>query len=206
MPLYQGQQPVQVQVQQMQQQQPRSALRTGRRALLQQQLSGSVGTGVTPGRGAAGAGAGAGLGAASAASGKKVQFQGSGSGAAGGVAGAAGAEAAEPAEDDGILLSVCLRLSTGKSFLAVVDAKTMQLLAEVQTSVHTPLSYHGNYYSQREMIQGQGAAAGSATTAAGTAASASASAASSDSEIAPAGKTGKAAGGPSAGSTLVKRK
>lgn len=58
----------------------------------------------------------------------------------------------EPAEDDGILLSVCLRLSTGKSFLAVVDARTMALLAEVQTSVHTPLSYHGNYYSRAEMM------------------------------------------------------
>lgn len=53
------------------------------------------------------------------------------------------------AEDDGVLLSVVLDAARGKSFLLVLDAATLTVLAKAYLDTIVPLSFgHGSYRLQ----------------------------------------------------------
>src|SRR5690606_21065513 len=49
-------------------------------------------------------------------------------------------------EDDGVLLSVVLDTRRGHSFLAVLDASTLQELARASVPHHIPFGFHGQYF------------------------------------------------------------
>jgi beta,beta-carotene 9',10'-dioxygenase len=49
------------------------------------------------------------------------------------------------AEDDGAIVSVVFDSSTGRSFLLVLDAATLQERARAQVPHHVPLSFHGQF-------------------------------------------------------------
>ena len=51
-------------------------------------------------------------------------------------------------EDDGVLLSIAFNVSTQLSSLVVIDALSMQLLAEVCLPLHLPFGLHGNFYKE----------------------------------------------------------
>lgn len=51
-------------------------------------------------------------------------------------------------EDDGVLLSVVLDKREQKSFMAVVDARTMQEIARASVPQAVPLGFHGQYMSE----------------------------------------------------------
>lgn len=51
------------------------------------------------------------------------------------------------AEDDGVLLSVCLDTEAGNSFLLVLDARDLNELARAHTSQHIPWHFHGLFSS-----------------------------------------------------------
>lgn len=48
-------------------------------------------------------------------------------------------------EDDGVLLSVVLDGLKGKSYLLVLDAKTMLEVARAEMEVPMPLGFHGTF-------------------------------------------------------------
>jgi len=50
-------------------------------------------------------------------------------------------------EDAGVLLSVVLDATAGTSLLAVIDAKTMKLIASAAAPNVVPLGFHGRYYA-----------------------------------------------------------
>jgi carotenoid cleavage dioxygenase-like enzyme len=58
-------------------------------------------------------------------------------------------------EDDGVLLSVVLDSSAGKSFLLVLDARELSELARAQAPHHIPFGFHGQFAS-RVGTDGQG--------------------------------------------------
>ncbi|HEX5359372.1 MAG TPA: carotenoid oxygenase family protein [Candidatus Nitrosotalea sp.] len=49
-------------------------------------------------------------------------------------------------EDDGVILSVVLDASSGKSFLLVLDATTFEETARAEVPHHIPFGFHGNYF------------------------------------------------------------
>lgn len=49
-------------------------------------------------------------------------------------------------EDDGLLLSIAFNVSTQLSSLIIIDAQSMQLIAEVCLPLHLPFGLHGNFY------------------------------------------------------------
>jgi carotenoid cleavage dioxygenase len=49
-------------------------------------------------------------------------------------------------EDDGVLLSIIYNNANQCSLLAIIDAKTMQEIAEVHLNFYLPLGLHGNFY------------------------------------------------------------
>lgn len=49
-------------------------------------------------------------------------------------------------EDEGILLSIALNSSTQLSSLLILDAQSMEQLAEVYLPIHLPFGLHGNFY------------------------------------------------------------
>jgi carotenoid cleavage dioxygenase-like enzyme len=51
-------------------------------------------------------------------------------------------------EDDGVLLSVVLDSSAGKSFLLVLDARELSELARAQAPHHIPFGFHGQFASR----------------------------------------------------------
>ena len=51
----------------------------------------------------------------------------------------------------GYLLSMCLDENSGKSFVAVVDAESMDLTAKILLKHHTPLSFHGCWQPSEKM-------------------------------------------------------
>ncbi|MGQ0678193.1 MAG: carotenoid oxygenase family protein [Actinomycetota bacterium] len=56
-------------------------------------------------------------------------------------------------EDDGVLLSVVLDTSVGKSFLLVVDARTMAELGRAGLPHHVPFSLGGNFFTDAQLQQ-----------------------------------------------------
>ncbi|WP_131781854.1 carotenoid oxygenase family protein [Legionella gresilensis] len=52
-------------------------------------------------------------------------------------------------EDDGILLSIAFDMNTQLSTLIIIDALSMQLLAEVCLPIHLPFGLHGNFYQDK---------------------------------------------------------
>ncbi len=50
-------------------------------------------------------------------------------------------------EDDGVLLSIAFNVSTQLSSLIIIDALSMQLVAEVCLPLHLPFGLHGNFYT-----------------------------------------------------------
>ncbi|STX51142.1 8'-apo-beta-carotenal 15,15'-oxygenase [Legionella busanensis] len=50
-------------------------------------------------------------------------------------------------EDDGILLSIAFDINTQLSTLIIIDALSMQLLAEAYLPIHLPFGLHGNFYN-----------------------------------------------------------
>jgi hypothetical protein len=71
-------------------------------------------------------------------------------------AGAAAGQAVQPRahdvewqrEDDGVLLSVGSAKSSETSLLAVIDAKTLALLASAEVPSSIPLGFHGSFLRQ----------------------------------------------------------
>ena len=53
-----------------------------------------------------------------------------------------------PLEDDGVLLSIAFNVSTQLSSLMIIDALSMQLVAEVCLPLHLPFGLHGNFYKE----------------------------------------------------------
>ncbi len=51
----------------------------------------------------------------------------------------------EEAEDGGVVLSVVLDAAAGRSFLLVLDARTMEELARAEAPHHIPFGFHGMY-------------------------------------------------------------
>jgi carotenoid cleavage dioxygenase-like enzyme len=49
------------------------------------------------------------------------------------------------AEDDGVILSVVLDPAAGRSFLAVLDARTLEELARAEAPHHIPFGFHGQF-------------------------------------------------------------
>jgi carotenoid cleavage dioxygenase-like enzyme len=56
------------------------------------------------------------------------------------------------AEDDGVLLSIVYNANTGCSLLAIIDAITMQEIAEVYLPFHLPFGLHGNFYQETPIM------------------------------------------------------
>lgn len=56
-------------------------------------------------------------------------------------------DAKEDDEDDGVVLTVVLNQHAKKSYLLVLDGKTLKELARAHLPTHIPLSFHGNFYS-----------------------------------------------------------
>lgn len=54
------------------------------------------------------------------------------------------------AEDDGVLLSVVLDAAAGRSFLAVLDARTLEELARAEAPHHIPFGFHGQFLRRRQ--------------------------------------------------------
>jgi carotenoid cleavage dioxygenase-like enzyme len=52
-------------------------------------------------------------------------------------------------EDEGVLLSVVLDGESGRSFVAVIDAKTMQEVGRAEVPHHIPFGFHGDYFPTR---------------------------------------------------------
>lgn len=52
-------------------------------------------------------------------------------------------------EDDGILLSVVLDISTSRSYLLILDAKNMKELARAELDHHIPFDSHGHFYPSK---------------------------------------------------------
>jgi len=50
------------------------------------------------------------------------------------------------AEDGGVLLSVVLDAAAGRSFLVVLDARTLEELARADAPHHIPFGFHGQYF------------------------------------------------------------
>jgi beta,beta-carotene 9',10'-dioxygenase len=50
------------------------------------------------------------------------------------------------AEDDGVVLSVVLDSSAGRSFLLVLDAGSFEELARAEAPHHIPFGFHGQYF------------------------------------------------------------
>lgn len=51
-------------------------------------------------------------------------------------------------EDDGVLLSIVLDGATKKSFLLILDAKTMKEIGRVNLEHHIPFTVHGNFFAK----------------------------------------------------------
>ena len=49
------------------------------------------------------------------------------------------------AEDDGVLLSVVLDASAGRSYLLILDARDLTELARAQAPHHIPFGFHGQF-------------------------------------------------------------
>lgn len=49
-------------------------------------------------------------------------------------------------EDDGVLLSIAFNASTQLSSLMILDASSMELVAEINLPLHLPFGLHGNFY------------------------------------------------------------
>jgi hypothetical protein len=56
-------------------------------------------------------------------------------------------------EDDGVLLSVVLDSEASKSFLLVVDARTMQEMGRADLPHHVPFSLGGEFFPREELKQ-----------------------------------------------------
>ncbi|MDP1602241.1 MAG: carotenoid oxygenase family protein [Legionella sp.] len=52
-------------------------------------------------------------------------------------------------EDEGVLLTIAFDLTTQSSALVVIDAQSMQQIAEVCIPLHLPFGLHGNFYINR---------------------------------------------------------
>jgi beta,beta-carotene 9',10'-dioxygenase len=50
------------------------------------------------------------------------------------------------AEDDGVVLSVVLDITTNKSFMLVLDASNLSEIARAQVPHHIPFGFHGQFY------------------------------------------------------------
>ena len=55
-------------------------------------------------------------------------------------------------EDDGVLLSIAFDVSTQLSSLMIIDALSMQLVAEVCLPLHLPFGLHGNFYKDTPLF------------------------------------------------------
>ena len=55
------------------------------------------------------------------------------------------AEPGAEAEDAGVLLSIVLDEERGSSFLAVLDAATLEELARAEAPHHIPFGFHGQF-------------------------------------------------------------
>lgn len=51
-------------------------------------------------------------------------------------------------EDDGILLSIVLDGASKKSYLLILNAKTMEQMARINLQHHIPFTVHGNYFAK----------------------------------------------------------
>lgn len=60
----------------------------------------------------------------------------------------------EEAEDAGVLLSVVLDARRGRSFLLVLDARSLRELARAQAPHHIPFGFHGNFLPRRNAPPG----------------------------------------------------
>jgi len=58
-------------------------------------------------------------------------------------------EPGEEAEDGGVILSVVLDAAAGRSFLLVLDARTMEELARAEAPHHIPFGFHGMTHDER---------------------------------------------------------